>query len=287
MTRRIAAGILAGILATLLSTVDAEAARPAGTAGYCPDSNGVTVIVDFQELGGTTIIRCAPGPQPTGLAALRNAGIQVTGTQRWGDGFVCRLEGKPEPEADACVNTPPASAYWSYWHSPDGGAWKYSEWGVLNRTPPPGSFEGWSFSLDRTSTTNSPPRIAPRRPTAPPPPANPPPPEAAPRPAPAPGGPGPAPKDAAPVPAPGTPGGAPATTGFPVASSTVPANPSSSPAPVSGSAGGVDWTGDLEPAAAQAATGGSPTGLLVGAALVLVLTVGAGLTMVRRKRSRP
>ncbi|MFD5568970.1 hypothetical protein [Streptomyces cadmiisoli] len=140
-----------------------------GTPGYCPNANGVTVIVDFQELGGTTLVRCAPGEQATGLTALKNAGIQIAGTNRWGEAFICRIEAKPGPESEPCIDTPPASAYWSYWHAPNGGNWTYSQWGVMNRKPPPGSFEGWSFSKDKTSTTNPPPRISPVRPVSGPP----------------------------------------------------------------------------------------------------------------------
>ncbi|MGW1543025.1 hypothetical protein ACWCPM_22760 [Streptomyces sp. NPDC002309] len=140
-----------------------------GTPGYCPNADGVTVIVDFQELGGTTVIRCAPGDQATGHAALKNAGIQIAGTNRWGEAFVCRIEGRPGPESEPCIDTPPATAYWSYWHAPNAGDWTYSQWGVMNRKPPLGSFEGWSFSKDKTSTTNPPPRIAPVRPAAEPP----------------------------------------------------------------------------------------------------------------------
>lgn len=137
-----------------------------GTPGYCPDSDGVTVVIDFQELGGDTIIRCAPGDQETGHAALINAGIEITGTNRWGEAFICRIEGKPSPESEPCIDTPPASAYWSYWHAPNEGAWTYSQWGVMNRKPPLGSFEGWSFSLNRSADTNPPPRVAPVRPAS-------------------------------------------------------------------------------------------------------------------------
>ncbi|CAM3367314.1 hypothetical protein [Stackebrandtia soli] len=135
-----------------------------GTPGFCPDGDGVTVVIDFQELGGSTIVRCAPGDQATGHAALKNAGIEIAGTNRWGEAFICRIEGKPGPADEPCIDTPPASAYWSYWHAPNNGNWTYSQWGVMNRKPPPGSFEGWSFSKDRTSTTNPPPRVAPSRP---------------------------------------------------------------------------------------------------------------------------
>jgi hypothetical protein len=157
--------------ATAQVTVAAPAAHAVdtskGTPGYCPDADGVTVVIDFQELGGTTIVRCARGNQATGHAALKNAGIEIAGVARWGEAFICRIEGKPGANSEPCIDTPPASAYWSYWHSPNGGSWTYSQWGVLNRKPPIGSFEGWSFSKYKTETTNPPPRVAPSRPATP------------------------------------------------------------------------------------------------------------------------
>ncbi|SCG39769.1 hypothetical protein GA0070623_0586 [Micromonospora rifamycinica] len=127
-------------------------AAAAGSAGYCPDASGVTVVVDFHELGGGAVVRCASGSQATGLAALKNAGFEITGTLRWGEGFICRIDGKPSAASEKCVDTPPASAYWSYWHAANGGGWAYSDKGVLNRKPPAGSFEGWSFSLNRNAS---------------------------------------------------------------------------------------------------------------------------------------
>lgn len=176
MTRRIQpndrrAAMMALIMVASLLVAVFAAAPPAhaidhgkGSPGYCPDADGVTVIIDFQELGGDLIIRCAPGDQETGHAALKNAGIEIAGTNRWGEAFICRIEGKPGPDAEPCIDTPPATAYWSYWHASNGGEWEYSQWGVMNRKPPPGSFEGWSFSKDKTEETNPPPRMDPVRP---------------------------------------------------------------------------------------------------------------------------
>ncbi|WP_439673959.1 hypothetical protein [Embleya sp. MST-111070] len=171
MARLVAALALLALPATAQLTVAAPTARAVdtskGTPGYCPDGNGVTVVIDFQELGGTTIVRCARGDQATGHAAIKNAGIEIAGVARWGESFICRIEGKPGANSEACIDTPPASAYWSYWHSPNGGSWTYSQWGAMNRKPPPGSFEGWSFSKNKTETTNPSPRVAPSRPTTP------------------------------------------------------------------------------------------------------------------------
>lgn len=139
--------VLAALVALLApgGQVTGTAEARSWSEGVCPDASGVTVVVDFRSLGGSTIVRCAHGPQQTGLHALENAGISVTGTNRWGKAFVCRLEGKPAVDREPCVDTPPASAYWSYWHATDGGSWVYADRGVRNRTPAEGTFEGWSF----------------------------------------------------------------------------------------------------------------------------------------------
>lgn len=155
-----------------------------GTPGPCADDTGVTVVVDFQALGshgghdGGVIVRCAQGSGMTGLDALHNAGFQVSGTTRWGQGFICRLEGRPAADeplpidgndgyTEPCVDTPPAQAFWSYWTAEKGGPWVFSQLGVKNRTVPEGTFEGWSFSLNGTASSNPAPRFSPQRETSP------------------------------------------------------------------------------------------------------------------------
>jgi hypothetical protein len=133
----------------------AAPAVPARAAACASAGAGVTVVVDFSRLGGEVVVRCAPGDPPTGLAALRNAGFAVTGTQRWGLAFVCRIDGRPGPAADRCVNTPPASAFWGYWHAPPRRGWSYSTVAAATFDPEPGSVEGWSFG------PGAPPGIAP------------------------------------------------------------------------------------------------------------------------------
>jgi hypothetical protein len=141
----------------------ATATTGSGTPGYCTDATGVTVVVDFQELGGGVVIRCFPHPtsSSTGLAALEGAGFTPTGTVRFGLGFICRIEGQPTKTDEPCIDTPPATAYWSYWYAPNGGSWKYSDLGVTNHKVILGGFEGWSFAKDKTSATLPPPRVAP------------------------------------------------------------------------------------------------------------------------------
>ncbi|MFV2019257.1 hypothetical protein [Micromonospora sp. LOL_023] len=300
--------LIAVVVAAGAALAPAGPAAAAGLAGYCPDGNGVTVIVDFQELGGPTIIRCAVGDQVTGHAALKNAGVSITGTTRWGESFICRIEGRPTAAEEACVDTPPASAYWSYWHAPDGGPWTYSQHGVLARKPPLGSFEGWSFAKNRTASTSPPPRIAPVRP-APPPPVTPP--SAAPPPATPQLPRATPPTDPKPPTDPAPPGGAP--TRQPPATSTTPAGvrtsgPSSpesttagtpvvSTAPSASPAGEASapvqtgdpaarteaWTGDVDRTSTQRT--GVPVMTVLGAGLLFVVTVAAVVTARRRRRN--
>ena len=173
----------AGAAATVATVATVVVGSPAGavddslgTPGFCPDDDGVTVVVDFQRLGATTIVRCAPGSQTrSGLEVLQDAGFQVDGVQRWGEGFVCRIENRPsatetlsvpgdEQYREACVDTPPATAFWSYWSADEGGEWRYSQQGIKNSEVGPGGFEGWSFSLG--TGADSAPRVAPERPDA-------------------------------------------------------------------------------------------------------------------------
>jgi hypothetical protein len=79
------------------------AATPAGTAGYCPGETGVTVVVDFTDLGGDVVVRCSPGETGTGLDALTGAGFTFEGTQRWGTAFICRLQGRPTADEELPV----------------------------------------------------------------------------------------------------------------------------------------------------------------------------------------
>jgi hypothetical protein len=106
----------------------------------------VTVVVDFGTLGGGMQTRCAPEPVSSGFDALTKAGFTYEGTVRF-PGLLCRIDGKPSSQQEACNNAPSPKYYWAYWTaSSPGGAWTYSDMGAGNRDPAPGSAEGWAFS---------------------------------------------------------------------------------------------------------------------------------------------
>ncbi|MGI9015742.1 MAG: hypothetical protein ACR2HR_01325 [Euzebya sp.] len=286
--------------------------------GACSDSEGVTVVVDFQSLGGPTLIRCAAAPVSSGFDALTRAGIAYQ-TVTPSPGFICRIEGLPADQT--CADFAPADAYWSYWTAQRGGAWSYSSAGAGNRVPPPGTVEGWSFSTNPQASDTQPPRTPPPDPPQPPPsdpePSNPEPstPEAiAPQPPasaapgqssagqpPPPADPGPA-SAPQPTPRPGTPPQsavtpppAVATIPPPAADDTVAALPSpaaqsavspAAPRPPSSLATAAAPTpGERTPAALQVADRDSspPTSTLVGSGLVLSIVAGAGVVAWRRR----
>ncbi len=113
-------------------------------AASCSGAHGVTVVVDFHELGGGAQSACdANGSGKTALTQLTDVGHHLAYVQRQ-PGFVCRVDGAPA--SDPCVNTPPSDAYWSLWWS-DGksGTWVYSSSGASSLQVPDGGYVALSW----------------------------------------------------------------------------------------------------------------------------------------------
>jgi len=150
----------------------AAPASATGTAGSCAEGGGVTVVVDFGDLGPQPLIRCAPGTPANGIAALQEAGVDVAGSQKYGLAVACRIDGKPGPDVESCAGMPSATAYWSYWHASAGGQWESSQEGAQTSKPVSGGFEGWAFARPKSANDMpAPPRVAPVRQAASPAPA--------------------------------------------------------------------------------------------------------------------
>jgi hypothetical protein len=171
VTFRRATAAFAAVAALAVSTF----LVPAAQAAACAD--GVTVVVDYRELGAGVQTGCASGSPASGLAALSGAGFGYTFPTRQ-PGFVCRINELPGTDREACVSTPPAKAYWSYWHAQPGGSWSYSSLGAGSYEPPAGSVEGWAFGAGEQPGISPPQRPAPppQQPQPQPPPVAPPPP---------------------------------------------------------------------------------------------------------------
>ncbi|MEE6261803.1 hypothetical protein [Plantactinospora sonchi] len=185
--RLVAAGLVA------LLAVPVVGAGPASAdplpVDRCTTTSGVVLAVDFGHWGGPLLRSCGSTPT-TGYELLNQGGWRTTGTGHDGPAFICRIgysghqggRQYPPPEEEACVLTPPASAYWSYWHA-DAGAdtWTYSQLGAMSYRPRPGSVDLWifggtdiggtvgrpAFSPDTVRAHNRTPTGTTSRPTAP------------------------------------------------------------------------------------------------------------------------
>ena len=126
-------------------------------AATCGSANGVSVVVDFHQLGGGVQTACdAGGAGRTAYAQLKDVGHRLDDVQRT-PGFICRIDDLPSPADDPCVNTPPSDAYWSVWWS-DGtsGAWTFSSQGAGSLTVPEGGYVALSW---QSGNAKAPPRV--------------------------------------------------------------------------------------------------------------------------------
>jgi prenyltransferase beta subunit len=133
----------------------------------CTPDKGAVVAVDFTPFGGGVERGCDTTPT-TGYDLLHEAGFTTTGTQSHGDAFICRIghgpggTPYPTPEQEDCVQTPQASAYWSYWiASPGQKNWTYSPLGAMARTPRAGDVDAWVFGATTSGGATGKPSFSP------------------------------------------------------------------------------------------------------------------------------
>lgn len=124
-------------------------------AAVCSTASGVTVVVDFRQLGGGVPTFCdAGGAGENAEQQFVDAGFSLTLVD--GEDFVCRIDDKPVTD---CSRTPPANAYWSLWWS-DGksGEWKYSSIAGKALKVPDGGYVAFSW---QGGTKQAKPRVTP------------------------------------------------------------------------------------------------------------------------------
>ena len=116
-----AASCTAAVSLTGIGAGAVLASAAAQPMSRCSTTTGVVLAVDFSHWGGPLLRACGTTPT-TGFDLLNEGGWRTTGTQHDGPAFICRIGysgyrgGAQYPAAsqDACVLTPPATAYWSY-----------------------------------------------------------------------------------------------------------------------------------------------------------------------------
>ena len=140
----VAVVVLLGTLATLATgCLVTEGTTPIAS---CTSTSGVIVAVDFSHWDAGLWERGCDTTITTGYGALHAAGFTTAGDQHDGPAFICRINDDPPPSEDACIDTPPATAYWSYWHAnANATKWTLSSLGASSYVPKPGSVDGWAF----------------------------------------------------------------------------------------------------------------------------------------------
>ncbi|MFC8823818.1 hypothetical protein ACFT9I_00455 [Streptomyces sp. NPDC057137] len=157
------------LTAAMLGMTTGTASAVPRPIGACTTSAGAVLAVDFSHWGGPILRSCGTTPT-TGYELLNQGGWHTTGTGHDGPAFICRIGysghqgGKqyPTPQQDDCVLTPPASAYWSYWHADPGESdWEYSQLGAMSYRPKPGSVDLWIFGGTNIEGTKGRPTVTP------------------------------------------------------------------------------------------------------------------------------
>lgn len=154
-TQRTLVARLLGVAALLLASSGVGlATAPTASAAACSTSTGVTVVVDYGSLGGTSV-RCAD-KHGSGIEALDSTGHEI-GYVSPRQPMICTIDRLPDP-----CNGAPASAYWSYWRAKAGGSWSYSSLGAASTKPADGTVEGWAFGAGQPPSTRPPALPRPR-----------------------------------------------------------------------------------------------------------------------------
>jgi hypothetical protein len=144
------ASLMLAAMTVLSAGTAVAAARPLQD---CTAKAGVILAVDFGHWGGPVLRSCGSTPT-TGYALLNEGGWRTAGTVHDGPGFICRIGYSgyrhdvqyPTAAQQACVQTPPANAYWAFWQAgPGQQTWTYSQYGAMDYRPEPGSVNLWVF----------------------------------------------------------------------------------------------------------------------------------------------
>ena len=140
------------LLAVVLGLAGLLTVSPSATAAptdACTD--GVTVVVDFTDLGGEVEVGCAEDDPATGRAALESAGFTLTDSI---PGMICAIDANPDP----CPEDFEGS-FWAYWTT-EGGEWVSHTAGADGTDPAPGDIEGWRYNDGATGPELSPDEAA-------------------------------------------------------------------------------------------------------------------------------
>jgi hypothetical protein len=127
--------------------------------GQC-DSTGISLVVDFGD-ESPTIEKCIKNYSGNSWDLFSAAGLLVEGTEKYPVGFVCRIQGIPNQEQEACKDTPGAlTGSWAFFTAQN-DIWEYSASGASTHKAKCGTAEGWRY-LKNDEPIQTPPRVSPK-----------------------------------------------------------------------------------------------------------------------------
>lgn len=153
----------------LISTIpSAESSKQSSTSanfhdGQCSNESGVSLIIDFGKSSGREpLVRCAQDFEGSGWQLFAAAGVEVSGTDEFATGFVCRVADWPSVAEQPCTSTPTAAqGTWAYFISNETNGWQFSGQGAAMRKPKCGTAEGWRFVESGEVASQSMPEVLP------------------------------------------------------------------------------------------------------------------------------
>lgn len=79
------------------------------------DSKCINLYIDYGSLNNNTKSnQCVESStEIIALDLLKQAGLTIEGTKRWGDAVVCRVNNLPNATIEACDGMPSEKAYWA------------------------------------------------------------------------------------------------------------------------------------------------------------------------------
>lgn len=138
----------------IVASLSGCAESPKLVVGDC-----VNVVVDYSSLAtNQNISTCVPVSEETqAIDVLSNAGLSLTGTDKYGLQIVCRVNNLPstsmqigikdhENYIEPCTNMPPEFAYWALLIKKANGDWEWAPKGVAQLTLVAGESIGLVFS---------------------------------------------------------------------------------------------------------------------------------------------
>lgn len=134
-----AAAIVLALLSLAAHPARAELSGSGEAVAGC-STDEVTVVVDFNELGGETRVACHPGGG-TAAQVFEATGFPLTYTHAPGmQGYVCSVSGVPKD--GPCTE---GDSYWSLWWSEGSDEWAYATLGADQLEIEPGGHVGFAW----------------------------------------------------------------------------------------------------------------------------------------------